>query len=108
MLNEAILKVVNINEPYDVYIGRNIVYGDNKWGNPFRIGQDGTRKEVIEKYRTWIWQQKDLLSEMLSLDGKTLGCHCKPKSCHGEVIIEVIESLKRELKIRHFSKRSII
>jgi len=87
--------VVNINvDEYDVYIGRNSIYGDPKWGNKFRIGQDGSRKEVIEKYRTWIWQQPDLLSEMLSLDGKILGCHCKPKSCHGEVIIEVIEALK--------------
>jgi hypothetical protein len=33
-------------EPYDVYIGR-----PSKWGNPFQIGRDGTRDEVIAKYR---------------------------------------------------------
>ncbi len=30
---------------YDVYIGR-----PGKWGNPFEIGKDGNRAEVIEKY----------------------------------------------------------
>jgi hypothetical protein len=29
-----------------VYIGR-----PSKWGNPFVIGRDGSREEVIEKYR---------------------------------------------------------
>ena len=32
--------------PFDVYIGR-----PSKWGNPYSIGPDGTREEVIEKYR---------------------------------------------------------
>lgn len=36
-------------EPYDVYIGR-----PSKWGNPFVIGKDGTREEVIAKYAEWI------------------------------------------------------
>jgi len=32
-----------------VYIGR-----PSKWGNPFVIGRDGSRADVIAKYRTWI------------------------------------------------------
>ena len=78
------MKVVHIdNDKYDVYIGRG-----SKWGNPFRIGIDGSRKEVISKYRSWILkqEQKDLLSEMIMLDGKILGCHCKPKDCHGDIL----------------------
>lgn len=31
------------------YIGR-----PSKWGNPFVIGADGTRDEVVERYRTWL------------------------------------------------------
>ena len=27
----------------------------------------------------------------MSLDGETLGCYCKPKACHGDIIIETIE-----------------
>lgn len=34
---------------YDIYIGRKC-YGlpQSKWGNPFVIGKDGTREEVIK------------------------------------------------------------
>ena len=32
-------------EPFDIYIGR-----PSKWGNPFVIGRDGNREQVIEKY----------------------------------------------------------
>jgi hypothetical protein len=32
-----------------VYVGR-----PGKWGNPFVIGRDGSRDEVIAKYRAWI------------------------------------------------------
>jgi hypothetical protein len=43
-------KVVHCKkESYDIYIGR-----PSKWGNPFREGEDGTRKEVIDKYRKYI------------------------------------------------------
>jgi len=35
-------------EAYDVYVGR-----PGPWGNPFRIGVDGYRQEVIEKYEAW-------------------------------------------------------
>ena len=50
MSNDKEIKVVHCKkEPYDIYIGR-----PSKWGNPFSIGKDGTREEVIEKYREWI------------------------------------------------------
>ena len=26
----------------------------SKWANPFKIGRDGTRDEVIAKYRAWL------------------------------------------------------
>ena len=35
-----------------IYIGRG-----SKWGNPFVIGKDGTRAEVIEKYGQWLADQ---------------------------------------------------
>lgn len=79
------MKVVHCKrEPYDVYIGR-----PSKWGNPFTVGRDGTREEVIIKYRDWIVKQPDLLSSLHELSGKTLGCWCKPKPCHGDVLIEL-------------------
>lgn len=33
-----------------VYVGR-----PTKWGNPFVIGRDGDRDEVIERYRGWLF-----------------------------------------------------
>jgi uncharacterized protein YebE (UPF0316 family) len=98
------MNVVNIKtDEYEVYIGRNPVYGDPKWGNPFEIGKHGTRKEVIELYEHWLWQQPDLVSDLMSLDGKVLGCHCKPKSCHGDMIVKMIQALKNaEIILKKF------
>ena len=80
-------RVVNLRvEPYDVYIGR-----PSKWGNPFTIGRDGTRREVVQKYREWIRNNPDLMGALHELRGKTLGCFCKPESCHGDVLIELLE-----------------
>ena len=74
-------------EPYDVYIGR-----PSKWGNPFKIGVDGTREEVIEKYRNYI-QNSPLLEYIQELKGKTLGCYCKPAACHGDILAELVEEI---------------
>jgi hypothetical protein len=69
---------------YDIYIGR-----PSKWGNPFKIGSDGTREEVIEKYKKWFMQQPELVNSVSELKGKTLGCWCKPHSCHGDFLAEL-------------------
>jgi hypothetical protein len=73
-------------EQYDVYIGR-----PSKWGNKFEIGKDGTRDEVIEKFREWLLSQPELVAECKrELKGKILGCWCAPKlRCHGEVLAEI-------------------
>ncbi len=74
-------------ESYDIYIGR-----PSKWGNPYQIDKDGTREEVIEKYRKYILSKPELLKDLYELKGKILGCWCKPKPCHGDVLVELIES----------------
>lgn len=82
-------RVVHVKrDPYDVYIGR-----PGKWGNPFQIGRDGTREEVIRKYREWIMTQPELLAALPELRGKVLGCWCKPAACHGDVLKELAESI---------------
>lgn len=68
-------------EPYDVYIGR-----PSKWGNPFSIGKDGTREQVIEKYENWIKSQPELIKALPDLKDKILGCWCSPQACHGDVL----------------------
>ncbi len=73
-------------EPYDVYIGR-----PSKWGNPFTIGRDGTREEVIKKYREYVMGNTELMNALHELKGKVLGCWCAPKACHGDVLRELVE-----------------
>ncbi len=69
---------------YDIYIGR-----PSKWGNPFEIGKDGTRDEVIKKYENYILNNPKLLAALPELKGKILGCWCSPKSCHGDVLVRL-------------------
>jgi hypothetical protein len=72
------------------------------FGNPFQIGVDGSRDEVIEKYRVWLEQallhDGRVRNEFLALvqaykdfGELTLVCWCKPLKCHGDVIKEFIE-----------------
>lgn len=67
-----------------VYIGRPSI-----WGNPFVIGRDGTRAEVIEKYRTYVLGEPVLMHTLHKLRGKRLGCWCAPQACHGDVLAEL-------------------
>jgi hypothetical protein len=61
----------------------------SKWGNPFVIGRDGTRSEVIEKYRTHVLSSPELVAALPELKGKYLGCVCLPMPCHVEVLIDL-------------------
>lgn len=83
----SVTKVVNLRkEKADVYIGR-----PSKWGNPFVSGRDGDRKEVIDKYRSYIMNNYELLNSLEELRGKKLGCFCKPLACHGDVLVDLLE-----------------
>ena len=89
------MKVYNINKdngiPYGaIYIGRG-----SPWGNPYVIGKDGDRAEVIEKYRVWAYQkwvedQGYGVDWLEPLRGKDLVCFCAPLACHGDVLLELI------------------
>ena len=83
--------VVNIKNNPDVnyvYIGR-----PSKWGNPFVIGRDGNRDEVVRKYLDYILESENLLNDLHELKGKNLGCYCAPELCHGDVLIVLNEVL---------------
>jgi hypothetical protein len=79
-------KVVHCKKaPFDVYIGR-----PSEWGNPFVIGIDGSREEVIQKYRQRIEENRDTITHVrVKLRGKILGCWCAPAPCHGDVLAEI-------------------
>ena len=92
--------VVNIkNKRCDVRIDRTTMFG-----NPYRIGSDGDRKQVIEKYRIYFYNKlknSKFRDKVLQLKGKSLGCHCNPLACHGDVIVEYLEGIN---EIKHDTK----
>ena len=67
-----------------VYIGRPSI-----WGNPFVIGKDGTRDEVVAKYAAWVAQQPNLMRRLPELRGRHLLCFCAPARCHGDVLLKL-------------------
>lgn len=87
MTQDSNTRVVHCqHEPYDIYIGR-----PGPWGNPFR----GERQTVINQYREWVMYHEDaqpLRESIHTLRGKTLGCWCKPKDCHGDVLVELLNN----------------
>jgi Domain of unknown function (DUF4326) len=68
-------------ERHHVYIGR-----PSKWGNPFVVGEHGTREQVIESYEHWLRANAQLMAVLPELRGKVLGCWCAPRTCHGDVL----------------------
>lgn len=82
------------------YVGR-----PSALGNPNIVGRDGSREEVIANYRTWLRRQIEELNptvmpelakivhfaRMADTSKVVLFCWCKPKSCHADVIVEVVQ-----------------
>jgi hypothetical protein len=79
--------------PGNVYIGRDYAEFVNEgWGNPFHIGPDGNREEVLAKYRKWALGNPYLLKRLHLLKDKVLGCWCRAgECCHGDVLVELVE-----------------
>ena len=67
-----------------VYVGR-----PSKWDNPFEIGRDGTREQVIARHRTWLCDQPMLLAALHELKGRDLVYWCAPLACHANTLREM-------------------
>lgn len=82
------------HEPFDVYIGRG-----SPLGNPYTHLKGktkaefivGTRDESIDAYEAYLIERPDLMALLPALRGKTLGCYCKPKRCHGDVLVRLLD-----------------
>ena len=96
------------NDSNNVYIGRRgVVFisgadgtrfrypqRDSIWANPYKVGRNGNREECIALYKEYIVkkiEEENLVSELLRLKDKVLGCWCAPEPCHGHVLQELIE-----------------
>ena len=93
-----------VKDTKNEYIGRaGIVFIDGErypkrsspFQNPFKIGKDGVRDEVIDKYRSYIIdnieKNQTLMKQLINMKGKRLGCWCYPDACHGDVLLELID-----------------
>lgn len=99
-----------MEDPNNVYIGRaGVVFITNEetgikerfpkypsqFANPFKVGKDGTREQVLQKYRKYmeikLEESCELITSLLALEGKNLGCWCHPEPCHGDVLLELID-----------------
>jgi hypothetical protein len=96
--------VVNVrSDEYDVYIGRvwkgSSGSGASMFGNPFipdDRSSEESRQACLDKYRIYFEGRLAVdpvfRAAVLALRGKRLGCFCAPKSCHGDIIAEYLET----------------
>lgn len=71
----------------DIYIGRG-----SRFGNPFPMKHESEREMVIAQFAKWIERQPELLRlSRAVLKGKSLGCYCAPKDCHGDILAAIAE-----------------
>ena len=100
-------QVVNLKTYTDskdsvIYIGRfHRRWGSSIFGNPYKLGEDGTREEIVKRYRDYVKKSDKLLATLPALKeqvqgGKVLGCWCKPEDCHGDVLLEVMGLQNKE------------
>lgn len=96
------------NEPYDVYIGRG-----SKWGCPYTIIKDrptlateivDSKEVALSKYKEYVLNSPELLDSLDELEGKTLGCFCKPEKCHGDILLELLSKKKLQKMLKKDSE----
>ena len=102
--------VVNVNDyrpltsrPYlpFIYVGRYMpgLFKGHPLGNPFKVGRKAKQSErlaCLELYRDWLLQPERegmlrALAENVRRTNLPLGCWCKPKECHGDVLAEYVD-----------------
>ena len=86
------------SDPNHVYIGRNMSHHvagalGSKWGNPFKAKKKNKNslKRCLKRYEDHIRKNPNLFNAVVELEGKELGCWCKPSPCHGDVLIKLFK-----------------
>jgi len=87
----------------NVYIGRRGIILINSrrypeensiWANPFKLKGDSEeeRQAILKQYYYYILDKihkENLWEDLRSLKDKNLGCWCRPKACHGDVLLHI-------------------
>ena len=79
-----------------IYVGRAMPryrLAQSDWANPFRIGPDGDRHEVLAKYMLRLvgliaGDPERYRLRLLGLRGHDCGCWCWPERCHAEPLVK--------------------
>jgi len=93
------------NTPAITYLGRKWAgWRGSPLANQYRIGKDGTRNQVISKYKAWLWQiiqvkdspAWDELERLVNThEPLILGCWCRlDEACHRDVVKDAILYLR--------------
>jgi hypothetical protein len=107
------IKVMNLHtrkgsSNNDFYIGRTPQFGGpSPLANPFTV-EDHGRSGCIRMYMKWLNAKIDehdteVIDELKSIldasdtDTAYLMCHCKPKACHGDVIMIIAEERRDDI-----------
>ncbi len=88
-----------------LYIGRpNSSYGlpGSPLANPFKINQSHSRLQVIQSYRSWLWNKIKEDDQLIMLELQRISngtiialvCWCSPLPCHGDVVISAVNWIK--------------
>lgn len=81
-----------------VYIGRG-----SPLGNPYTVAEHGL--DALELYRRWLWNKitsrdPDVMRALREISPRhSLVCSCKPRPCHGDVVVAAwhwLESLPKD------------
>ena len=104
------MRVCKCTERDCVYVGR-ACYGreGSALGNPFKVGRDGGLKEVLSKYRRWLFgrieaHDEEVLCALRGIkDTDVLGCWCVnaeelpakgEEACHAQVVWRAVHWLR--------------
>ena len=95
------IKNVSLESDDVVYIGRSGKGQDGYFGNDHPIGKCRICNTVhdragsIRAYKAYFWRRVNeddqFFQRVMLLEGKQLACFCKPKACHGDVIVAFLE-----------------
>ena len=93
--------------PNHVYVGRQMRdIPTSPLGNPWKIGQDGDRTNVLQLYKRDLWNAlndkpsrlgpaaKTELHRLAAIPDLHLWCWCAPEPCHAQIIAAAIAWLK--------------
>ena len=88
------------NRPYDLYIGTKV--SNPNWDlKHSQWHWNGT----LSTYRDHILNNKKLLSQVVALEGKSLACWCRPRYCHGDVLLSISRRVQRAYLARVYYYR---